>query len=257
MRALAAEMLGSLNRRNISVDAIYRQIIAKTPPGLTPLNRDQQTKLLQDICQLEQRFAGQVKIRSQAHDKTAGRPLSFNDFVATSGNLATRAHIRLVPAKGPKHGSVTARVNINIQPEYSAKLTEALARLCASGNKSIIEAKVIAPEGQGRRIESAAIYLQPGLNNATTIASQLQQLLPAEAFVAHTPVGMHSVADGLSYSENSSKNQLSNGSHSLERAMILKRVLDNPDKIPLDEKLKTAFTKAGYQLDNPALVKKK
>ena len=234
---------------------IYAKITGNIPQGLQKLEKPQLHALVSTMAKTCDHYEGRLRIKSQFTDGAMGY-IPYSETAKRLPNKAESANIRFErlsekPSDNLEDAAL-ARITINVKPEYAAQLGKAMAHLVA--HTPHIGGKLIAPSGQGARTESGIIYMPPNFEQAKALTSKLQQMLPPDAFVEHKTIGMHPVAQGLSYAESSTQDSSARGSYGKARAAIIEEAIKDKGPGKLEQKLLDAFERHGYSRENPAFL---
>ncbi|MDE1222250.1 T3SS effector HopA1 family protein [Vibrio aestuarianus] len=173
---------------------LYRMYADDTHPDMKGLNKIQKEELCDRLSEIRQK--GEVHISEQSPGFSEFLPNKFghNHFISPLSDRADRAD------RGePK---IHSRLTLTLQ---SSKVKDVLCFLAGMvrDNPSIIVGKMLSPDSQGFRTDSVILYLQDtDIDKARELAAQLNDdpTLKA-ALIDHTPMGMKSLAPGVSYSE--------------------------------------------------------
>ncbi|MBO2867699.1 hypothetical protein J5H54_22535, partial [Providencia rettgeri] len=174
-------------------------------------------------------------------------------------DLLSSQALRILPKNLKKRmklrSSINARLTINIHKKYINRLAKSLVKLFHEPSPQCIEqAKIMGPRKFGIQTDQAVIYLsESGLEHAKEITQRLNTLIPSDAFIEHTPVGMQKMDTGISYSETPKGQSTSHGqarSQVIADAITEALLTDRPVKQILPKVLK----KVGYDTNNPSLV---
>ncbi|WLG82425.1 T3SS effector HopA1 family protein [Pseudomonas cucumis] len=152
------------------------------------------------------------------------------------------------PARRQAEGEDEGRLTIGVEPRYAGELAKAMTTLIKSEN-SILSGKIAGPEIFGQRTDSAILYVRSDYAGTQELGRKLKSMLPAQAFIDHTPASMQSAGKGLAYAETV---QGDSTSHGLSRADIITTALSDRSSGSLEKKLKTTLAAKGYNPDNPA-----
>ncbi|MDE1250838.1 T3SS effector HopA1 family protein [Vibrio aestuarianus] len=170
---------------------LYKMYADDTHPDMKGLNKIQKEELCDRLSEIRQK--GEVHISEQSPGFSEFLPNKFghNYFISPLSDRADRGE--------PK---IHSRLTLTLQ---SSKVKDVLCFLAGMvrDNPSIIVGKMLSPDSQGFRTESVILYLQDtDIDKARELAAQLNDdpTLKA-ALIDHTPMGMKSLAPGVSYSE--------------------------------------------------------
>ncbi|OCA53115.1 TcdA/TcdB pore-forming domain-containing protein [Photorhabdus namnaonensis] len=221
------------------------------PVGVSGLNEGEQRSFINYIKALSAR-ATKVDILVQNNEKAA---LSSQ----TDTILSNADAFRMLPKDFEQRHSIRtnigARLTINVDKAHFNSLANALTQLFNDDNRGWLEqAKIMGPKNLGRRTDQAVIYLSSaGVEHAHAIGNQLSELLPATAFIEHTPTGMYRVGKGIAYSETVAGES---SSHGQSRARLIaaagtESLLTNT---PIEKTLSRTLQTHGYDIRNPALL---
>ncbi len=265
-KSLLAFTKGIYKEKNLALDFqmagedIYRLIVKQKPHEVKPLDEPQQEALLDAIIKMQIEHEDKLLICSQASDDFGPIPLSTYIEVNKESNRpqAMKAPIRIESMEpDPSDNSDTARLTINVRSEHVESLARAIADTMVEGNAHT--AKLMGPKEQGNRTESAILYLPVHYERASEIARSLTEKLPPDAFVNHTPVGMHPVMPGFAYAELSGKQPDANASYGKSRTSIINEAISKTFEkeykgLSLENRLQAVLKKYGYNPTNPAFL---
>jgi hypothetical protein len=225
-------------------ETIYDLFKHETPKS-TPMAPDAQKAYMAGLKKLE-RTDG-IDLWPQGLDGMNKEDRRLGVYMAEHPG-AGKDFYRIAPEQ-PRHtGEVMGRLTIGVEPRYAGELAKAMTTLIKSED-SIISGKVAGPEKFGQRTDSAILYVHGDYAKTQELGRQLQSMLPAQAFINHTPAGMQSAGKGLAYAESV---QGESTSHGTSRAAIIEIALSDRSSGSLEKKLKTALAAKGYNPDNPA-----
>ncbi len=243
----------------VDVMAVYNQITAKPRNQQMMFRPQDQQHVLDEMCQLQAPYQGRVWIQSQLTDGREG--VSLRDYVnevrGPDSSKAFAGNIRFFKqaADGKlQYGESGARVSLAVKPEYCVTLGKMLAQLCAT-DPDVREAKLMSPRIFGSSADSAVIYLGPDLHKASQVAERVRRLLPEEAFADHAIVGMQPLAKGCFYGELTKADMQLGGSLGLSRAAIISEAVNTRGNTSMEQRLRSAIERRGYEPDNPAFMK--
>ncbi|MDE1238733.1 T3SS effector HopA1 family protein [Vibrio aestuarianus] len=170
---------------------LYKMYADDTHPDMKGLNKIQKEELCDRLSEIRQK--GEVHISEQSPGFSEFLPNKFghNHVISPLSDRADRGE--------PK---IHSRLTLTLQ---SSKVKDVLRFLAGMvrDNPSIIVGKMLSPDSQGFRTDSVILYLQDtDIDKARELAAQLNDdpTLKA-ALIDHTPMGMKSLAPGVSYSE--------------------------------------------------------
>ncbi|WP_095144224.1 TcdA/TcdB pore-forming domain-containing protein [Pseudomonas sp. Irchel s3b6] len=221
------------------------------PTAVSSLNEVEQREFVEYMKALAAR-AAMVDIKVQGSEAIA--LASQTDSV-----LGSAEAFRVLPKDfAQRYGTrskVGARLTINVDKAYFNQLANALTQLFSDENRGWLEqAKIMGPKNLGRRTDQAVIYLsEAGVEHARTIGRRLAELLPAPAFVEHTPTGMLRVDKGIAYSETA---QGESSSHGQSRARLIAAAGAEAllTDTPIEKTLQRTLQRRGYDVQDPALL---
>ncbi|WP_272517904.1 TcdA/TcdB pore-forming domain-containing protein [Providencia sp. PROV221] len=212
--------------------------------------------------QEELEFIGYIRDLSTGNNDVDIRVQGKEDIELSNlvdSDLLSSQALRILPKNLKKRmklrSSINARLTINIHKKYINRLTKSLVKLFHEPSPQCIEqAKIMGPRKFGIQTDQAVIYLsESGLEHAKEITQRLNTLIPSDAFIEHTPVGMQKMDTGISYSETPKGQSTSHGqarSQVIADAITEALLTDRPVKQILPKVLK----KVGYDTNNPSLV---
>ncbi|PHM45854.1 toxin B [Xenorhabdus mauleonii] len=229
----------------------YMRYSNDKPADISGLNEGEQRSFVNYIKTLAAR-TNTVDILVQGSENTA---LSSQ----TDTVLGTADAFRVLPKDfKQRHGTrskMGARLTINVDKTHFNSLASALTQLFNDDNRGWLEqAKIMGPKNLGHRTDQAVIYLSnAGVEHAQAIGRQLNELLPATAFIKHTPIGMYHVSKGISYSETV---EGESSSHGQSRARLIAAAATESllTSAPLEKTLTKTLQRRGYDASNPALL---
>lgn len=151
--------------------------------------------------------------------------------------------------------NLMARLTVNVNKENYNSLAKALIQIYEHDpQKRVIQAKIMGPRKLGNRTDQAVIYLsEASIETAKEVSQQLKALLPPDALIDHTPVGMKRLTKGISYSETV---EGQSSSHGESRALIMAKAVT--ESLLTGERVKNTLPRAlqrfGYDVKEPALI---
>ncbi|RAW69216.1 hypothetical protein CKY06_17605 [Photorhabdus sp. S15-56] len=221
------------------------------PVGISRLDKSEQQAFVSYIKTLATRITT-IDILVQGNEKTA---LSLQTDDALNNAEAFRMLPKDFAQRYGTRGKLGARLTINVNKAHFNLLARALPQLFNDNNRGWLEqAKIMGPKNLGSRTDQAVIYLsKAGIEHAQTISEKLSELLPATAFVEHTPTGMYRVGKGISYSETAAGGS---SSHGQSRAQLIAAAGTQSllTDIPIEKALTHTLQTRGYDVHNPALL---
>ncbi|MCT8352637.1 TcdA/TcdB pore-forming domain-containing protein [Photorhabdus kayaii] len=221
------------------------------PVGISSLDKSEQLAFVSYIKTLATRITT-IDILVQGNEKTA---LSSQTDDALGNAEAFRMLPKDFAQRYDVRGKLGARLTINVNKAHFNLLARALPQLFNDDNRGWLEqAKIMGPKNLGSRTDQAVIYLsRAGVEHAQTISSKLSELLPATAFVEHTPTGMYRVGKGISYSETA---EGGSSSHGQSRAQLIAAAGTQSllTDIPIEKALTYTLQMRGYDVHIPALL---
>ncbi|MBI6549676.1 TcdA/TcdB pore-forming domain-containing protein [Xenorhabdus lircayensis] len=221
------------------------------PVGVSGLNEGEQQSFVNDIKSLSAHTTT-VDILVQGSEKTA---LSSQTDAVLGNADAFRVLPKDFDQRHSTRAKVGARLTINVDKTYFRALAKALTQLFNDDNRGWLEqAKIMGPKNLGQRTDQAVIYLSSaGVEHAHAIGSKLSELLPATAFIEHTPTGMYRVGKGIAYSETV---EGESSSHGQSRARLIAAAGTESllTDTPIEKTLSRTLQKRGYDIHNPALL---
>ncbi|WMI97573.1 TcdA/TcdB pore-forming domain-containing protein [Pseudomonas chlororaphis subsp. aurantiaca] len=229
----------------------YKRYSNDKPSGVSGLKGDERQGFIDHIKGLAADNAS-VDILVQGEEKV---PLSSQD----DSQLVRAEAFRILPkdfaSRHAARSSLTARLTINVDKAHFNQLATALTQLFNDDNHGWLEqAKIMGPKNIGNRTDEVVIYLsRAGEEYARAIAQKLGELLPAKAFVDHTPTGMYQLDKGISYSETVTGDSTSHGKSraKLIAAANARALLADT---PVKDALQHVLQERGYNPHNPALL---
>ncbi|KGM27303.1 hypothetical protein KS18_15630 [Photorhabdus luminescens] len=229
----------------------YRRYSNDRPVGISSLDKSEQQAFVGYIKALATR-ATTVDILVQGNEKTA---LASQTDDALGNAEAFRMLPKDFAQRYGARGKLGSRLTINVSKVHFNVLARALTQLFNDDNRGWLEqAKIMGPKNLGSRTDQAVIYLsRAGIEHAQTIGKKLNELLPATAFVEHTPTGMYRVGKGISYSETAAGGS---SSHGQSRAQLIAAAGTHSllTDIPIEKALAHTLQTRGYDVHNPALL---
>jgi hypothetical protein len=226
-------------------ETIY-QLFKQETPKSRPMAPDAQKAYMEGLKKLE-RTEG-IDLWPQGLDGMNKEDRLIGVYMAEHPG-AGKDFYRIVPEHSRRtEEDDTGRLTIGVEPRYAGELAKAMTTLIKSeGN--VLSGKIAGPEIFGQRTDSAILYVRSDYAETQALGRKLQSMLPAQAFIDHTPAGMQSAGKGLAYAETVKGDS---SSHGLSRADIIATVLSDHSSGSLEKKLKTALAAKGYNPDNPA-----
>ncbi|MEX6230744.1 T3SS effector HopA1 family protein [Providencia hangzhouensis] len=209
------------------------------PIGIEKLSNQEELEFIGYIRDLST-GNNDVDIRVQGKEDIELSNLVDSDLLSSQAlrilpkNLKQRIKLR---------SSINARLTINIHKKYINRLAKSLVKLFHESSLQCIEqAKIMGPRKFGIQTDQAVIYLsESGLEHAKEITQRLNTLIPSDAFIEHTPVGMQKMDTGISYSETPKGQSTSHGqarSQVIADAITEALLTDRPVKQILPKVLK-------------------
>ncbi|WP_275076118.1 T3SS effector HopA1 family protein [Providencia rettgeri] len=234
-------------------DVIYHLYSNDKPDNSESLNKEEKERFLESFeSLLTEGVREKVEIKVQGQNE---RPF----FELTKEQLLNGSAYRILPKDYRKRyltrSHLMARLTINVNKKNYENLAKALIEIYDHDlNKNIIQAKIMGPRKLGRLTDQAVIYLaEADLEKAQEVSQQLIDLLPPDALVDHTPIGMTQLMKGISYSETMGGQSTSHGE---SRAVIMAKAIT--ESLLTDEKLKIVLPRMlqhyGYDSKDPAFI---
>ncbi|MDE1214919.1 T3SS effector HopA1 family protein [Vibrio aestuarianus] len=160
-----------------------------------------------------------------------------------------------------------SRITLTLQSSKVKDVLPSLAEMVRD-NPFIRVSKVTGPDYLGTRTDSFIFYLQgTDIGEALKLVEQLNgNSTIKEALIDHTPMGMKSLAPGVSYSEFSSISPIGGiprSSHGFLRAQIITSAIakwakqEDRTKLKLYQYIDKEFSRCGYDPKDSALLSKK
>jgi insecticidal toxin len=245
----------ALDKRRLLEDWVekdaYLRYSNDRPAGVSGLDETEQQEFVAYVKALAARVE-HVDLRVQRSEETAF--LSQPDSV-----LKNAEAFRVLPKDfAQRHGArakVGARLTVNVNKAYFNELTYALTQLFSDDNRSWLhQAKIIGPKKLGTLTDQAVIYLSSaGIEHAQAVSRKLGELLPATAFVEHTPSGMYRLGKGIAYSETV---EGESSSHGQSRAKLIAAAGAQSllTDTPIERVLPRVLQERGYDVRDPALL---
>nr|ELR5083743.1 hypothetical protein [Providencia stuartii] len=245
-------LIDKLNLLKQKIEKIaYNYYSGDKPTGIQSLSVDERN-LFVDNIKASAELEKNINIRVQGHERTELSQL-------TAEQLANADAFRILPKTNGQRrttdSNISARITINVNKQSFNKLWEALIKLFGRNPPQWLnQAKIMGPKIVGTRTDDAVIYLhEASLDNAEYIRQQLLKYLDISDFTDHTPVGMHPLSKGISYSETPEGQSTSHGQ---SRARIIASALAQSllTNEPIESILINTLRAKGYNVDEPALV---
>ncbi|SFN47539.1 TcdA/TcdB pore-forming domain-containing protein [Xenorhabdus japonica] len=244
-----------LKKHKVLVESLekdaYMRYSNDRPVGVSRLDEGEKQLFVNYIKALSARTPT-VDILVQGSEKTA---LSSQTDAALGGADAFRVLPKDFKQRHSTRTKIGARLTINVDKAHFNSLANALTQLFNDDNRSWLEqAKIMGPKNLGSRTDQAVIYLSSaGVEYAHAISNKLSELLPATAFIEHTPTGMYRVGKGIAYSETV---EGESSSHGQSRAQLIaaagtESLLTNTS---IERTLSRTLQERGYDIQNPALL---
>ncbi|MBP3997790.1 cytotoxin [Pseudomonas koreensis] len=245
----------ALDKRRLLEDRLekdaYLRYSNDKPAGVSGLSEAQQREFVIYVKALAARALA-VDVLVQGNEKTA---LSEQPQSVLDNAEAFRVLPKDFAQRHAARAKVGARLTVNVSKEHFSQLLQALTQLFNDDNRNWLhQAKIIGPKKLGTLTDQAVIYLSnPGVEHARTIGRQLGELLPATAFIEHTPVGMYRVAKGIAYSETA---EGESSSHGQSRAKLIAAAGAQAllTDTTIDKTLPRLLQTRGYDVRDPALL---
>ncbi|MCU1751004.1 TcdA/TcdB pore-forming domain-containing protein [Pseudomonas sp. 6D_7.1_Bac1] len=229
----------------------YQRYSNDTPIGVSGLDENEQREFVAYIKALAARVET-VDILVQGSEKVA---LSSQPDSVLEGAEAFRVLPKDFAQRHGARAKVGARLTINVDKAHFNQLAQALTQLFSDDNRGWLDqAKIIGPKKLGSLTDQAVIYLSSaGVEYAQAINKKLSELLPATAFVEHTPSGMYRVGKGIAYSETA---EGESSSHGQSRAKLIAAAGAQSllTDTPIEKTLPRVLQTRGYDVRNPALL---
>ncbi|AYA40386.1 hypothetical protein HZS38_07815 [Xenorhabdus nematophila] len=246
------ELISKQKRLEKALEAdAYKRYSNDKPADISGLNEDEQQSFVNYIKTLA---AGTttVDILVQGSEQTA---LSSQTDAALGAADAFRVLPKDFQQRHSTRSGIGARLTINVDKAHFNSLANALTQLFNDDNRGWLEqAKIMGPKNLGRRTDQAVIYLSSaGIEHAHEIGRKLNELLPATAFIKHTPIGMYHVSKGISYSETVDGESSSHG-QSRARLIAAAGTESLLTSTPIEKTLMRTLQRRGYDVSNPALL---
>ncbi|WP_260954381.1 T3SS effector HopA1 family protein [Pseudomonas citri] len=229
---------------NQSIYDFFKEDAPKSKPK--PMSPEAQKAFMNGLKKLERQEG--IDVWPQGLDGMMKQDRHLDVYMAEHPG-AGKTFYRIAPERPRLNGEdEMGRLTIGVEPRYAGELAKAMATM-VKNDDNILTSKIAGPELFGQRTDSAILYVRSDYAKTQELGRQLQSMLPADAFIDHTPAGMQSVGKGLSYSETVPGESTS---HGLSRSEVIATALSDRSSDSLDKKLKTALAAKGYNPDNPA-----
>ncbi|GFM72947.1 protein hrmA [Pseudomonas cichorii] len=226
-------------------EGIYN-LYKDTHPNAVPMDRAKQDAYLRNLKSIDAHSG--LKVWPQSMDAASPEHRRLDLYMKHHPNVRKEFY-RISPDPVREKSENMGRLTIGVQPQYAGQLIKAMAAMVKKED-SIYSGKVDGPERYGSRTDSAILYVKGDYRKALELAQKLKETsgLPPEAFISHTPPGMHTIDKGLAYAETVSGQSSSHGD---SRAAIILDALKRKGG-SLETRLKAALTEKGYNPENPA-----
>ncbi|MGG4664037.1 TcdA/TcdB pore-forming domain-containing protein [Providencia vermicola] len=234
-------------------DIIYQLYSNDIPPKSSRLNLEERKLFLGEFTAL---------LNSEVRDKVSIRVQGQNEepfFKLSSEQQLNASAYRILPKDYRQRylnsSNLMARLTVNVNKQNYANLAEALTKLYDNDpQKNVIQSKIMGPKNLGNRTDQAVIYLAEANSvSAKEVSQQLKSLLPPDALIEHTPVGMKRLMTGISYSETV---EGQSSSHGESRAVIMAKAVT--ESLLTGERLKNILPRTlqrfGYDPKDPAII---
>ena len=234
--------------------ALYDLYTNDKPIGHSPLKENEKKVFFNSLFEMSKK--NEIIIQPQS-----GTPLlalrsnqkeAFNEF----------AYFIIPNRSKQKSEGQHSRIALSFDSQHAKTVLPLLASI-VSKDKSIDCAKIMGPDEQGMRADSAIIYFEH------TNAGQIQKVVNnlkeemGNMLTPHTPIGMKSRYPGISYSEFSNihpDGKEASTSHGMARAEILTSAIKTyvmqreRSATKLEQIIDNTFQKCGYAIRDTALL---
>ncbi|GEM75451.1 hypothetical protein VSA01S_15630 [Vibrio sagamiensis NBRC 104589] len=224
------------------------------PIGHSPLKENDKKVFFYSLFEMSKK--NKIIIQSQS-----GIPLS----VLRSNKKAAFSEFAyfIIPNRSKqKSEGQHSRIALSFDSQYAKTVLPLLASI-VSKEKSIDCAKIMGPDEQGVRTDSAIIYFEhTNADKIEKVVNNLREKLGG-MLTPHTPIGMKSKYPGISYSEFSNihpDGKKASTSHGMARAEILTSAIktyvmqSERSATNLEQIIDNTFQKSGYAIRDTALL---
>ncbi|WP_076588374.1 T3SS effector HopA1 family protein [Vibrio ostreicida] len=227
------------------------------PKGMRPLNQQQKTDLMLAID----------RARKNKNINVTPQNLDAKPFPLDLDNLAPAfdefAYFISPQEMRLENDGPHSRIALTVDSHKARELVPFLADIVAK-EPCIESAKIMGPDEQGNRTDSAIIYFNHAdIKKANEISEKISQKI-GHTLLPHTPTGMKCLTPGVSYSEFSDIHPdggKTSSSHGLARAQILTSAIKSYARHGglsvkhLEREIDAKFEKSGYNRQDNALLK--
>lgn len=234
-------------------EIIYQLYSNDVPNESNSLNFEERKLFLDEFqALLNSEVRDKVNIRVQGQNEESFFKLSSEQQLNAS---AYRIFSKDYHQRYLRRSNLMARLTVNVNKKNYINLANALIKLYDNDpQKNVIQSKIMGPRKLGNRTDQAVIYLAEASSvSAKEVSQQLKSLLPPDALIEHTPVGMKRLMTGISYSETV---EGQSSSHGESRAVIMAKAVT--ESLLTGEKLKKTLPRTlqrfGYDSKNPAII---
>ncbi|WP_375084095.1 TcdA/TcdB pore-forming domain-containing protein [Providencia sp. SKLX074055] len=234
-------------------DIIYQLYNNDIPTESSRLNLEERNLFLDEFKTL---------LNSEVRDKVSIRAQGQNEesfFKLSSEQQLNASAYRILPKdyrqRYLSRSKLMARLTVNVNKKNYIDLANALIKLYDNDpQKNVFQSKIMGPRKLGNRTNQAVIYLAEASSvSAKEVSQQLKSLLPPNALIEHTPVGMKRLMTGISYSETVEGQSSSYGEL---RAVIMAKAVT--ESLLTGERLINTLPRTlqrfGYDPKDPALI---
>ncbi|MBE4085721.1 hypothetical protein HJ107_02535 [Vibrio parahaemolyticus] len=235
-------------------DTLYDIYAANKPRGHNSLNDNEKLELLSSICEASGRK--DIFIQPQSGH-------SFVDLIKNKKSAFDEFAYFIHPKVGRNyHDGSHSRIALTVDSHKAKQIVPFLAEIVAK-EQCIDCAKIMGPDEQGVRTDSAIIYFNGSdINKANEVAKQIKTII-GDTLISHTPIGMKCLIPGVSYSEFSNIHPdggEASTSHGMARAQILTSAIKSyvmqgyTSSKQLEQVIDNKFKISGYNHKDNALL---
>jgi hypothetical protein len=242
----------------------YKIYLSRSASGeeVRTLGEAEQENLVRHIISLEDSIECIVQV---GHTVDGRRTLSSAaDFADNNMRWLCNQNLYIAP---PNWSDVSekdtngnyARLSLTLKPQHIGAAAGVMIALFEKFKGVVHSLKVTQASKAGDRSDSIIVYItHADYNRAKEIEKYLRNAIAKEAWVSHTPYGMHSMGGvlGLSYGAFNSASKSS--SFGWDRSDVVTETImryvktGKPAKRTLEQEMKAVLQERGYSTENPA-----
>ncbi len=271
-------------RKEVLKEAAYAVYEADRPSEAKPLSLHEQRAMLNKIGRVVNNYREKVNITPQSilvdqwdiFYVDFFKKVGFNRWKEQFLEDALEEFAYFVQPKKRKEKPYKARLSLSFNSQFAGAIFEKLVQFISEGkNRNLVEKlKVMGPQEQGTRTDSAVIYLNT--DNPTqikNIAKELREYIDERVFYAHVPLGMREVSKGISTAVYNPKSLNTSHGHAIaslvaeifvkywkERHKMKRNLEELPQKTEkkqkikpdLDKLIQKVLRKRGFNPEDPS-----